>query len=76
MPSVVIDGYIFRFYASDRPERPHMHVLKGGQEAKIWLSPVELAWNHGYNTREINHILRLARENESRLLRIWHEYFK
>ncbi len=36
MPTVIIEGYKFRFYAQDRDEPPHMHVLRGGSDAKVW----------------------------------------
>ena len=52
-----------------------MHVLRGENEAKIWLSPVGVEYNYGYNSRELNRLLRLTRENLNRLLEAWHEYF-
>lgn len=42
MPTVVIDGYVFRFYSSDRLEPAHVHVLKDRMSAKVWLRPVML----------------------------------
>ena len=75
MPTLIIEGYKFRFYSSDRNEPPHVHVIRGEKVAKIWLSPVELEYNHGYNQREINDILQLTRDNQARLLEFWHDYF-
>ena len=43
MPTVIIEGYKFRFYSSDINEPPHFHVIRGGNEAKIWLQPS--SWN-------------------------------
>ena len=75
MPTIVIEGFKFRFYSSDHNEQPHVHVLQGGKEAKFWLKPVYLEHNYGYNQPELNRILKLAREHQQRLLEAWHAYF-
>ncbi|MEW5767562.1 MAG: DUF4160 domain-containing protein [bacterium] len=56
-------------------EPPHIHVLHGEKEAKIWLQPVMVEYNHGYNLAELNRILRLARQNQDKLLEVWNGYF-
>ncbi len=73
MPTVAIEGYKFRFCSSDIHEPPH--VLHGEHVAKIWLVPISIEFNHGYNQPELNRILRLARQNQERLLEIWNDYF-
>jgi hypothetical protein len=75
MPTIIIAGYKFRFYSSDRVEPPHMHVIHGEKVAKIWLEPVAVEFNHGYNSAELNRIVRLAKSNREQLLEKWHEYF-
>lgn len=75
MPTVIIEGYKFRFYSSDRHEPPHMHVIKGERVAKIWLQPVEIEYNRRYNQSDLNRILKLTHENQDRLLEAWNEYF-
>ncbi len=75
MPTIIIDGFKFRFYSSDRLEPPHVHVLHDDNVAKIWLSTLAVEYNYGYNERELNRIVRLARENQGRLLEAWDEYF-
>ena len=40
MPTVLIEGYKFRFYSSDIQEPPHVHVIRNENVAKIWLVPV------------------------------------
>jgi hypothetical protein len=75
VPTVLIEGYKFRFYSSDFSEPPHVHVLRGERQAKIWLAPIALVYNHGFNTSELNRILRLTDQNRARLLEVWHEYF-
>jgi len=75
MPTILIEGYKFRFYSLDISEPPHVHVLRGENVAKVWLAPVRPANCFGYNEREMNHILRLTEENEGRLLKVWYDYF-
>ena len=75
MPTITIEGYKFRFYSSDKNEPPHVHVLHGEHVVKIWLSTFDVEYNYGYNERELNKIIKLARENKARLLEAWYEYF-
>lgn len=75
MPTLIIEGYKFRFYSSDILEPPHVHVIHGGNVAKIWLRSFEVEYNHGYNQSELNRIVRLTTQNQDRLLRVWNEYF-
>jgi hypothetical protein len=75
MPTIFIDGYKFRFYSSDIFEPPHVHIIKAENVAKIWLQPVSVQYNRGYNQAELNRVLRLTRQNQARLLEAWNEYF-
>jgi hypothetical protein len=75
MPTILIDGYKFRFYSSDIFEPPHVHVIKAEKVAKIWLQPISVQSNRGYNLAELNLVLRLARQNQARLLEAWNDYF-
>jgi hypothetical protein len=75
MPTIVIDGYKFRFYSSDIQEPPHVHVIRGDDVAKIWLVSLDVEYNHGYNKPELNKIVKLTRENKERLLEAWNDYF-
>ncbi len=75
MPTILIDGYKFQFYSSDEQEPPHVHVLRGGNVAKIWLQTFQVEHNYGYNLSELNKILKLTRENHARLLERWNEHF-
>ena len=76
MPTLFIKGYKFRFYSSDVNEPPHVHVIKAERVAKIWLDPIELETNRGYNKAELNKVLKLTQQNEARLLEAWNEYFE
>ncbi len=57
MPTVFVEnGYRFFFYSNEgHPREPmHVHVMKGGAEAKFWVSPaVELARSHGFSARDL-----------------------
>jgi hypothetical protein len=75
MPTVFIAGYKFRFYSSDVHEPPHVHVIHDDNEAKIWLEPLQLEYNRGYNRAALNRVLKLTEQNQTRLLEAWHEYF-
>lgn len=75
MPTILVDGYRFRFYSSDVNEPPHVHVIRERHVTKIWLNPIEVEYNRGYNGVELNRIVRLVRENQQRLLEAWHDHF-
>lgn len=68
-------GYRFFFYAADGWEPPHVHVAKAGKEAKIWLHDISVAVDLGYNARELNEIVRKAREERGTFLEVWNDYF-
>jgi hypothetical protein len=75
MPVVLrIGKYRFFFFSNESSESPHIHVRAGGDEAKFWLDPVQLAANYGFNGREINDIERLVVEHRDDLLEAWHEH--
>ncbi len=75
MPTIIIEGYKFQFYSSDENEPPHVHVLRSGNVAKIWLQSLEIQYSYGYNETELNRILRLTRENRAKLVGKWNEHF-
>jgi hypothetical protein len=75
MPTIQIERYKFRFYSSDISEPPHVHVYDGNKEAKIWLQPIEVEYNRGYNAANLNYILKLTRKNQTKLLEAWNDYF-
>jgi hypothetical protein len=72
------DGYRFFFFSNegDPREPPHVHVRRGGDEAKFWLTPdVALADSFGFNAAELNALARIVREERSRIERAWYGYF-
>ncbi len=75
MPTIEIGGYKFRFYSSDLNEPPHMHVIRDDNEAKVWLQPIDVEYNRGYNKAKINRILKLTKQNQQKLLEVWYDHF-
>ena len=52
-----------------------MHVLDGDKVAKIWLEPVAVQNNRGYNSAELNYVVKLTRQHQRMLLDRWNDYF-
>lgn len=76
MPTVLYEkGFRFWFYASDGGEPPHVHVGKGGSEAKWWLSPIREEWNAGFSRADRSRIGRIIAEHQQYLLDEWHRFF-
>ena len=68
-------GYRFFFYSADGWEPPHVHVVKDGREAKIWLRDMTVAVNLGFPARDLNEIIGATRENRDAFLEAWNDYF-
>lgn len=66
-------GFAFFFVMFDLNEPVHVHVRYGRREAKYWLQPLELAWNRGYRSHELNDIERIIEANRALILRYWEE---
>lgn len=58
----------------DRGELTIRDVRRDRQQAKFWLAPVSLAWNHGFSARELNDIRRLILEHEQEIIEAWNEH--
>ena len=76
MPTLLIwHGYRFRFYSSDGPEPPHVHIVKDGKSAKVWLKSLELEYTYGYNAKEIAEFSAKVAENRHGWMETWNDYF-
>jgi len=76
MPTVLRhQGYRFYFYSHEPNEPPHIHVDQGDKSAKLWLSPVALARNFGYNGHELNELMNLVSARQSDFMEAWNEHF-
>jgi len=74
MPVVLrVSGYKFWFYEADLVEPPHVHVGKGGSEAKFWLKPVEAARSGRFRDVELRAIERIIDDNLEFLLSAWEQ---
>jgi Domain of unknown function (DUF4160) len=63
------------FYANDRGERAHVHVIRGRGRAKLWLDSLVISQASGFAERDLNRIARLVEEHLETLRRSWDEYF-
>ena len=79
MPTVLrVSGFRFFFYSNegDPREPPHIHVMRTGAEAKLWLIPeVAVAGSAGFNARELRQIAALVSEHRNAFEEAWHGYF-
>jgi hypothetical protein len=74
MPVILrVKGYKFWFYEADLVEPSHIHVGKGGKEAKYWLEPIAVARAGRFKPAEINEIERIIKDNYDFLLTAWKE---
>ena len=79
MPTLwVEDGFRFFFYSNEGSPRElvHVHVEKGGAEAKFWLLPeVKVAYNDGYDARVLRRLMAMVEADRARIERAWDEFF-
>lgn len=74
MPTVLRkNGYVVRIYPNDHTPA-HVHVKRGGKEARITLVEIGVVTNAGFNPREITEILRIIEEAQEELLKMWDTY--
>lgn len=76
MPTVLRwRGFRFHFFSNEGSEPLHIHVEKGGAEAKYWLEPVALARNVGFSARELRELEQKITAEHAALKEAWNEYF-
>ena len=68
-------GYRFFFFSADKSEPAHIHIVKDGKEAKIWLNDITVAINMGFAAVELSEIIRKAREERVSFLEAWNDHF-
>ncbi len=76
MPRVkgIPGAYRVFFTSFDCNEPPHVHVEREDKTCKLWLQPLELARNHGFDARELNRIRRLIASHRQRIMEAWDEH--
>lgn len=62
------------FTSFDCIEPPHVHVERDRMRCKFWIEPVALAFNQGFDMRELNRIQNLIKDHRTRILEIWHAH--
>ena len=68
-------GYRVYIYSNDHPPI-HVHVLKGGSEAKVHLEPELLIKdNYGFKSQELKQILTIVDQHYEYIKQRWHETF-
>ena len=76
-PTVRIIGpHRFFFFSAEGNEPPHIHLETAENAAKYWLSPIELEWAFGYNSKELRQVRELIEENRDLFLEKWYEHLK
>ena len=77
MPTVFNkNGYRFFFYSNDHSPI-HIHVGKGGGEAKFNLAPViELVESAGLKTKQLSEIEGIIEEHAAEIIKKWNQYFQ
>lgn len=70
-------GFRFFFYSNEGdPREPvHIHVMKDGGEAKIWLYPVSTARSNGFDARTLRTVERIVANNSRLIEDAWHDHF-
>lgn len=75
MPTVFIqNGYRVSFFSYDLRERIHVHVFKAGNECKVWLDDLGLAFNRGFKPHEIAVIRSMISERRAEIVERWLEH--
>ena len=79
MPTVFRqDGYRFFFYSNegDPCEPVHVHVMKGGGEAKLWLGPpTSVARSSGLDAKALRRLAGIVAERAAEIEEAWHGHF-
>lgn len=79
MPTVFrLDGFRFFFYTNEGdPREPvHIHVRKGGGEAKPWVGPeVSVAESVGFDARTLRSLASVVAERADEIEEAWHDHF-
>jgi hypothetical protein len=76
MPTVLRwRGWIFLFYSADWREPPHVHVRKGRQEVKFWLSDRSVAAARRVPQHDLSALQQKMRQYRGEFLEKWHAHF-
>ena len=71
-------GFRFHFLSNEGdPREPvHIHVRRGSDNAKFWLSPsVALCYNYGFNARTLSDLEKIVVAHRVEIEEAWNDYF-
>jgi len=76
MPTVkdIPGPYRIFFFSFDCNEPVHVHVQRERLTCKFWLDPIELAYNRGFTSRELNRLREVIQSNAGRITEAWNEH--
>lgn len=75
MPTLfIVFGYKFFFWSNDH-DPVHVHVSKGGSEAKYNVETIALVENYGFKRNELRMIESIIEENKDVIVQHWNAYF-
>ena len=75
MPTVFVhNGYRVSFYSYDLAERIHVRVFKAGNECKVWMDDLSIAFNRGFKPHEIAELRRVLAERRAEIVAKWQEH--
>jgi len=76
MPTILkINGYRFFFFSNEHTPK-HIHIQKQEKYAKINIENLQILDNYKFNSKELNEILKIVKENQQRFIKAWDEYFQ
>lgn len=68
-------GWVASFYSNERNEPVHIHLRKGGGEAKFWVRPVALAMSERLKVKQLAEAEALVHKHAAEIVRKWNEHF-
>ena len=74
MPKVLqVNGYKFYIYIDDHLPI-HVHVWKGGAEAKIVLEPeISIQSNYGFKSQQLRQVISIISDNYNFIIEKWYD---
>jgi hypothetical protein len=71
-------GFRFHFFSNEgNPREPaHVHVTKGRDTAKFWISPeVSIAYNRGFGAKVLSQLISVIEERVEEIESAWNDQF-
>jgi len=76
MPTILkIEGFRFFFFSNEHTPK-HIHIQKQEKYAKINIENLKIINNYRFNSKELNKIKEITKNNQNKFLKAWDEYFQ